>query len=61
MNFDISPSRDTKVEFPPTAEGYLRRAVFYAGAAIAALCGLAVLASIGVAAAKIVGQFLHIH
>ncbi len=61
MNFDVSPSRDDKVEFPPTGEGYLRRVVFYVAAAIAGLCGLAVVGSIGVAAAKIVGQLLHIH
>jgi hypothetical protein len=61
MNFDVSPSRDTKIEFPPTGEGFLRRIVFYAGAAIAGLCGLVVIGSIGVAAAKIVAQLLHIH
>jgi hypothetical protein len=61
MNFDISPPRDAKVEFPPTAEGYLRRAVFYACAAVAGLCALAVIASVGVALAKVVGQALHIH
>ncbi|MEI9916842.1 MAG: hypothetical protein WDN29_14780 [Methylovirgula sp.] len=61
MQFDLTPARDVKLEFPPTAEGYLRRIVFYIGAAIAGLCGLAVVASIGVAAAKIIGQLLHIH
>ncbi len=61
MNFDLTPARDVKLEFPPTVEGFLRRIVFYAGAAIAGVCGLAVLASIGVAAAKIIGQMLHIH
>jgi hypothetical protein len=61
MNFDVSPSRDTKIEFPPTGEGYLRRVVFYAGAAIAGLCGLVVVGSIGVAAAKIIALLLHIH
>jgi hypothetical protein len=61
MNFDVTPSRDTKIEFPSTGEGYLRRVVFYAGAAIAGLCGLVVVGSIGVAAAKIVAQLLHIH
>lgn len=61
MNFDVSPSRDTKVEFPSTGEGYLRRVVFYVGAAIAGLCGLVVVGSIGVAAAKIVAQLLHLH
>ncbi len=61
MQFDLTPARDVKLEFPPTAEGHLRRIVFYIGAGIAGLCGLAVIASIGVAAAKIIGQLLHIH
>lgn len=61
MQFDLTPARDVKLHFPRTAEGFLRRVVFYAGAAIAGLCGLAVVASIGVAAAKVISQMLHLH
>ncbi len=61
MQFDLTPARDVKLEFPPTAEGRLRRIVFYTAAAIAVLCGLAVVASLGVAAVTIIGQLLHIH
>jgi hypothetical protein len=60
-NFDLTPSRDDKVEFPPTAEGRIRRVVFYAGAAIAAICGLVILSSIAVAFVSIGKQLLHLH
>jgi hypothetical protein len=60
-NFDISPPRDSKVEFPRTAEGFVRRIVFYAGAAIAIACALLVVSSIAVALVSIGKRILHIH
>lgn len=58
-NFDISPPRDSKVAFPPTAEGLVRRIVFYAAATIALLCALIVVSSIVVAAVSIFRRALH--
>ncbi len=60
MHFDLTPSRDDKVEFPPTAEGHLRRVVFFAGAAVAALCGLAIAASLVVALVSVGAKLLHL-
>ncbi len=60
MHFDLIPSRDDKVQFPPTAEGYLRRVVFFAGAAVAALCGLAIAASLAVALVSVGAKLLHL-
>ncbi len=59
MHFDLTPSRDDKVEFPPTAEGYLRRIVFFGAATLAALCGLAIVASVAVALFSAVFKLLH--
>ncbi|MGP8232289.1 MAG: hypothetical protein ACLQL2_06430 [Methylovirgula sp.] len=61
MNFDLIPSRDDKVEFPATAEGYLRRIVFYAAATLAALCGVAIVGSVGVALVSAAIKLLHPH
>jgi hypothetical protein len=60
-NFDLTPSRDAKVEFPPTAEGLVRRIVFYAGAVIAVACALVVLSSIAVAFVSIGKRLLDLH
>jgi len=59
MHFDLTPSRDDKVEFPATSEGYFRRVVFYAAAAFAALCGVAVIASLGFALVAVGAKLLH--
>jgi hypothetical protein len=61
MQFDVAPPRDQKIEFPRTAEGHFRRVVFYVGAAIAALCALAVVGSIAVAVGSVVAKLLHLH
>ena len=61
MHFDLTPSRSTKIEFPPTAEGHFRRVVFYIGAGIAALCGLAIAASIVLALVRVAGALLHLY
>jgi len=60
-NFDISPPRDSKVEFPRTAEGFVRRIVFYAGATVAVLCALVVVSSIAVAIVSVVERVIHAH
>jgi hypothetical protein len=60
-NFDISPPRDSKVEFPRTAEGIVRRIVFYAGATVAVLCALVVVSSIAVAIVSIAERAIHAH
>ncbi len=60
MHFDLFPQRDQKIVFPPTAEGYMRRVVFYGGAAVAGLCGLAIAASIVVAAASVLAKLFHL-
>ncbi len=59
MHFDLFPQRNEKIVFPATGEGYLRRIVFYAAAAFAGLCGLAVVASIAVAAERVIAALLH--
>jgi hypothetical protein len=61
MHFDLTPSRDDKIEFPATAEGRLRRIVFLAGATVAALCGLAIAASLVVALVAAGAKLLHPH
>lgn len=60
-NFDLTPSPDDKVAFPPTAEGFLRRIIFYAGAAVAIVCALVVISSIAVALVGIGERLLHGH
>lgn len=60
-NFDLTPSPDDKVEFPPTAGGFLRRVVFYAGAVIAAVCALVIISSIAVALVSVGRTLLHGH
>ena len=60
MNFDWTPAPSNKIEFPPTAEGYFRRAIFYAGAGVAALCGLAMLGSVVFALVWVTAKLLHL-
>jgi hypothetical protein len=60
MHFGLTPPRSNKIEFPPTAEGHFRRAVFYVGAAVAALCALTLALSVVLAVLWVFAKLLHL-
>jgi len=60
MHFDLIPPRSNKIEFPPTAEGYFRRAVFYVGAVVAGLCALTLAGSVVLAVLWVFAKLLHL-
>lgn len=60
MHFDLIPPRSNKIEFPPTAEGYFRRAVFYVGAVVAGLCALTLAGSVVLAVLWGLAKLLHL-